>query len=208
MSMLCSFWDDVVNWVSNWSQTTFIIVVCIFAICGLMGLLSFFKKSINKDKKPKWGVLVVSILCFVILALIFILKKWWFGNNSKNKEIFYVFNTFGWRTNIGCTLDFKFFSNHSNCAFCACGDCSFGCDCHNTFSKWRCKWRWCDNRTARKLLFKKQRWFSWRKIETDHHHLQLCDCCLCDFIFCQPFDLFWKLRGTHERKKKDYWTFR
>lgn len=75
-SMLCNLWDDMTNWVSNWSQVSFIIVVSVFALCGLLGLLSFFKKSINKDKKPKWGVLIVSILCFALLALVFALKKW------------------------------------------------------------------------------------------------------------------------------------
>ena len=77
MAMLCAnVWDSLTKWVSSWSQTTFIIIVCVFAICGLLGILSFFKKSINKEKKPKWGVLIVAILCFVVLALVFAFKKW------------------------------------------------------------------------------------------------------------------------------------
>ena len=76
MSMICSVWDDITKWVSSWNQTTFIIIACVFGLCGLMGVLSFFKKSINKDKKPKWGILIVSVLCFVLMALLFVFKKW------------------------------------------------------------------------------------------------------------------------------------
>lgn len=71
--MLCNIWDDFSNWVTlQWTQTTYIIVLSVFVLCGLLGALSFFKKSINKDKRPKWGILVVSIICFalaVVLAL-------------------------------------------------------------------------------------------------------------------------------------------
>ncbi len=70
-SMLCNIWDDFSNWVTlEWSQPVYIIVVCIFALLGVMGLLSFFKGSINKDKKPKWGVLVLSLLMFGLLAIV------------------------------------------------------------------------------------------------------------------------------------------
>ena len=73
VSMLCSLWDDFSKWVSvDWSNTTYIIVVCVLGILGVMGLLSFLKgPKYNKDKKPfKWGTLVLSLLLFGILAII------------------------------------------------------------------------------------------------------------------------------------------
>lgn len=70
-SMLCSLWDDFSMWVTNqWSQTTYIIVVCVLGVLGLMALLSFFKTSFDKGKKPKWGTLILSIILFAILAVI------------------------------------------------------------------------------------------------------------------------------------------
>mgnify|MGYP001624776368 len=70
-SMLCSLWDDFSMWVTNqWSQTTYIIVVCVLGVLGLMALLSFFKGSFDKGKKPKWGTLILSIILFAILAVI------------------------------------------------------------------------------------------------------------------------------------------
>lgn len=70
-SMLCSLWDDFSMWVTNqWSQTTYIIVVCVLGVLGLMALLSFFKGSFDKGKKPKWGILIFSIILFAILAVI------------------------------------------------------------------------------------------------------------------------------------------
>lgn len=70
-SMLCSLWDDFSMWITNqWSQTTYIIVVCVLGVLGLMALLSFFKGSFDKGKKPKWGTLILSIILFAILAVI------------------------------------------------------------------------------------------------------------------------------------------
>lgn len=70
MSMLCNIWNDFSAWVFSWSQLTYIFVVCIFAILGLFGLLAFFKKSVNKDKRPKWGMLIISIIMFALLAVV------------------------------------------------------------------------------------------------------------------------------------------
>lgn len=73
--MLCNIWDNFSNWVSlQWTPTTFIIVLSVFVLCGLLGVLSFFKKSINKDKRPKWGVLIVSIICFALAVVISLAK--------------------------------------------------------------------------------------------------------------------------------------
>ena len=69
--MLCSLWDDFKQWVTvGWNQTTYIIVVCVLGVLGLFSLLSFFKGSFNKGKKPKWLQLVFALLLFGILALI------------------------------------------------------------------------------------------------------------------------------------------
>lgn len=70
-SMLCSMWDDFSMWVTNqWTQTTFVIVVCIVGVLGLFALLSFFKGSFDKGKKPKWGTLILSIILFALLAVL------------------------------------------------------------------------------------------------------------------------------------------
>lgn len=69
-SMLCNLWNDFCVWVMSWSNAVFVMVICIFGILGLMGLLTFFKKSVNKDKKPKWGMLIISIIMFALLAVI------------------------------------------------------------------------------------------------------------------------------------------
>lgn len=70
-SMLLSLWDDFTKWVSvDWSQTTYIIVVCIFGLLGLLSLLSFFKGNFDKGKKVKWSKLILALLLFGLLALV------------------------------------------------------------------------------------------------------------------------------------------
>ena len=70
-SMLCSLWDDFSMWVTNeWSQTTYVIIVCVFGVLGLLSLLSFFKGSFDKGKKPRWGTLILSIILFALLAVV------------------------------------------------------------------------------------------------------------------------------------------
>lgn len=71
VSMLCSLWDDFSKWVTvSWTQTTYIIVVCVFGLLGLMALLSFFKGSFDKGKKVKWGKLILALLLFGLLAVV------------------------------------------------------------------------------------------------------------------------------------------
>lgn len=71
MNMLLSIWDDFSNWVTlEWSQTTYILVICIFGLCGLMALLSFFKGNFNKGKKIKWGKIVLAVFMFALLAVV------------------------------------------------------------------------------------------------------------------------------------------
>lgn len=72
-SLLCgvSPWEWFRSWVSeSWNETTYVIVMCAFGLLGLLSLLSFFKKSFDKDKKPKWGMLVLSLVMFGLLALV------------------------------------------------------------------------------------------------------------------------------------------
>lgn len=72
ISTLCNVWNDFSMWVSNeWSQMTFYIVISILCVLGLFGFLSFFKKSWDKGKRPKWGLLIVSALMFGLMALLF-----------------------------------------------------------------------------------------------------------------------------------------
>jgi len=72
MSMLCSLWNKISEWVSNWPEVAFIIVVCTFGILGTMALLGFLKgPKYNKDKKPfKWGSLILCLLMYGLLALV------------------------------------------------------------------------------------------------------------------------------------------
>lgn len=72
MSMMCNIWDKFCQWVSfEWSSLTFILVVGALMIMGLLAVLSFFKKSFNKDKKPKWGTLILAIIIFALVAVLF-----------------------------------------------------------------------------------------------------------------------------------------
>ncbi len=72
MSTICDVWGDFKNWVTTgWNQTTFIIVICVLGVCGLFMLLSFFKNSFNKGKRPKWFALILSLILFGLMALIF-----------------------------------------------------------------------------------------------------------------------------------------
>lgn len=69
--MLCSMWDDFSNWVTNtWSDATFIIVVVIFGVLGLMTLVSFLKGSFDKGKRPKWLTLILSIILLVLMGVL------------------------------------------------------------------------------------------------------------------------------------------
>ncbi len=73
--MIANIWDKFSNWVTvEWSDLVFGIVVCVFAVIALESILTFLKKS-NKDKKPfKWGSLILTLLCFGILAVLFAAK--------------------------------------------------------------------------------------------------------------------------------------
>ena len=72
MAMLCNIWDDFCKWVTvDWSQTTYMIVVCTLGALALIGLLSFLKGSNKKDKKPLlWGKIFVCLLLLGVLAVI------------------------------------------------------------------------------------------------------------------------------------------
>ena len=71
MALLCSVWDDFKAWVTTgWSDVTFAIIVSILGVCGLLLLLSFFKQSFDKGKRPKWMKLILSLIVFGIMAVI------------------------------------------------------------------------------------------------------------------------------------------
>lgn len=70
-SMLLNLWGKISDWVTNgWSQTTYIIVMCVLGVCGLLLLSSYLKGNFNKGKKIKWGPLVLALILFALLALI------------------------------------------------------------------------------------------------------------------------------------------
>lgn len=69
-TMLCNAWDKFSMWVTDeWSQTTYIIVMSVLGVCGLLLFLAFFKESFDKGKRPKWLKLIGSLLLFGLLAL-------------------------------------------------------------------------------------------------------------------------------------------
>ena len=71
MSMLCNLWTDFQHWISNdWTDVTFYIVMSIFAIIGLLALVSFVKGSYNKDGKIKWLKLIGSVVCLAIVGVL------------------------------------------------------------------------------------------------------------------------------------------
>ena len=73
--MLLSLWNKMSDWVSNgWTQTTYIIVMCILGVCGLLLLSTYLKSNFNKGKKIKWGPLVLALVLFGLMALISALK--------------------------------------------------------------------------------------------------------------------------------------
>lgn len=75
ISMMCSIWDDFKTWIiDGWSETTFVLVICVLGLLGLMALLSFFKKSFDKGKKPKWVVLILALILFGVLAFLSVIR--------------------------------------------------------------------------------------------------------------------------------------
>ena len=75
MSMMLGLWNDFSNWITNtWSDVTFLIVVSIFGILGLLALLSFFKGNFDKGKKVKWLKLVFALVMFGLLTLLCCVK--------------------------------------------------------------------------------------------------------------------------------------
>lgn len=70
--MMCSVWDNFSRWVSlEWTQTTYAIVLTVFAVAGILGFLSFFKANKkDQEKIAKWGMLLVPIVCFAIVAIL------------------------------------------------------------------------------------------------------------------------------------------
>ncbi len=74
-SMLLSFGGKIKDWVTiTWSQTTYIIVVCVLGVCGLLLLSSYLKTNFNKGKKVKWGPLVLALILFGLLAAVTALR--------------------------------------------------------------------------------------------------------------------------------------
>ncbi len=72
-TMLLSLWDDFSNWVTlGWSDTTYIIVMCVLGIFAMVNILNFLKgNKFNKDKKPfKWPSLVICLVLFAIMAVL------------------------------------------------------------------------------------------------------------------------------------------
>ena len=75
MSMLCNLWTDFQHWISNdWTDVTFYIVMSIFAIIGLLALVSFIKGSYDKGGKIKWLKLIASIIFLAIVAVLCVAK--------------------------------------------------------------------------------------------------------------------------------------
>ncbi len=71
-TMILSVWDDFSKWVSvDWSETTYIIIMCALGILAMMGILAFFKgDKYHKEQKPfKWATLVGCIICLGLIAL-------------------------------------------------------------------------------------------------------------------------------------------
>ncbi len=75
MSMLCNIWDDFSYWVSVvWSPVVFILVICGLSMMALWTLMTFFKKSVNKDKRPLWGKIVLIAILLVIVFVLCLAK--------------------------------------------------------------------------------------------------------------------------------------
>lgn len=73
--MLLSLWGKMSDWVSTkWNQTTYIIVVCVLGVCGLLLLSTYLKSNFNKGKKVKWGPLILALIMFGLLALVSALR--------------------------------------------------------------------------------------------------------------------------------------
>lgn len=74
-SMLLSLWGKIREWITiGWSQTTYIIVVCVLGVCGLLLLSTYLKGNFNKGKKIKWAPLVLALILFALLAVISIAR--------------------------------------------------------------------------------------------------------------------------------------
>jgi hypothetical protein len=70
-SMLLDVWGTIKHWIGvTWAQSTYIIVVCVLGVCGLLLLSSYLKGNFNKGKKIKWGPLVLALVLFGLLALV------------------------------------------------------------------------------------------------------------------------------------------
>ena len=72
--MLCDVWQDFCFWVVGWGDIAFWVVVSIFTVIGLLALVSFIKKSYDKDGKVTWGVLIMAIIVFAIVAVLCVAK--------------------------------------------------------------------------------------------------------------------------------------
>lgn len=76
-SLMLSIWDDFSEWVSTkWSQPVFFLVIAFLGIFGVMGILGFLKgNKFDKDKKPfRWSSLVMSVICFAVMAVLCMAK--------------------------------------------------------------------------------------------------------------------------------------
>ena len=72
--MLCDVWQDFCSWIVGWGDIAFYVVVSVFAVIGLLAMVSFVKKSYAKEDKIKWGTLILTVIMFAIVAVLCIAK--------------------------------------------------------------------------------------------------------------------------------------
>ncbi len=65
-------WLKICEWVMSWPQTVFVLVTIAAIALGLLCIMGFVKDSYTakKDKKLKWGKLVLFILFAIIVVLV------------------------------------------------------------------------------------------------------------------------------------------
>lgn len=75
MSLLLDAWGDFCNWIStDWSDTTFYIVMAVMMAIGLLTLVTFIKSSYGKDGKIRWMQLIFAIIFLGLTTVLCIAK--------------------------------------------------------------------------------------------------------------------------------------
>lgn len=71
MNMVCSMWNDIVNWVNGWSSGLYLAVLCICSIIALMSIMRMLFWTYNRgDQRFHIGFVILAAIAIAIVIVV------------------------------------------------------------------------------------------------------------------------------------------